>query len=403
MARLLLGWPRMKLWALVPLAAASGCLYLDRINQPPVINNISANLTSTQKGVTVSVTVQASDDDDAPADLPVVFDVVDATTGAAVSGGCDFDAPDNMGRPRFDVTFLRTGIFTVEAQTHDHFNSPSSKASIVITITDAPPAFDSGSMIVPTSARNACNLNTAGDVLTLGFKGGVGDPDQFAGGSCGRGETLAYTWRITGMPSGARPVLTLNDGNGCLAPTAQSGLALAVDDYAKQVCLWTDANLPAGTAMYSVVLEATDGTSTVQSGTADIPVAADAPPCITGTNPVAGSYVVDRTQLQTFGVDSAVDDRDVFGSTDRPITFAWSVWRESDPAWRAVPSYTLASYTLDPSSFGVGEKVRVRVEAIDSTGARATCAVAADDCIVTSCAVGAGSCHKWKTWDLELR
>jgi hypothetical protein len=74
--------------------------------------------------------------------------------------------------------------------------------------------------------------------------------------------------------------------------------------------------------------------------------------------------------------------------------------------WRQVPSWPMSDYRLDVSSFGVGEKLRVRAEALDRTGARApasVCAVDADDCAVASCASAPEACHKWKTWDLELR
>ena len=71
-----------------------------------------------------------------------------------------------------------------------------------------------------------------------------------------------------------------------------------------------------------------------------------------------------------------------------------------------MPSWNLSTYQLDVSSFGVGEKVRVRVEALDRTMtavAPAVCAVDADDCTLASCASMPDACHKWKTWDLELR
>jgi hypothetical protein len=153
--------------------------------------------------------------------------------------------------------------------------------------------------------------------------------------------------------------------------------------------------------MYTVVLDASDGSSSVTSPVADVPVSPDAPPCITGEDPAAGSYVVDRTQTQSFQVTGVFDDRDPFGSAS--LTFAWSVWRESDPSWRVVPTHPQSTYALDASTFLVGEKVRVRVEAIDRTGALASgCAIDADDCTVSSCMPG-GACHKWKTWDLELR
>ncbi|MCU1279872.1 MAG: hypothetical protein JWM53_3418, partial [bacterium] len=270
-----------------------------------------------------------------------------------------------------------------------------------------PPIFASDAKVVPTSTPDACNLNAAGDVVTLALQGIVADADAAVAApdaSCGRAETLSYVWRIAGQPSGTKPLLTLYDGKACAAPTAASGLTVRAPDAKTQVCLWTDPMIAGATAMYSVVLDVSDGTTSATSPAADVPVGADEPPCITGTNPVAGSYVVDRAQLQQFEVDGVVDDRDVFGSDG--IGYAWSVWRENDPTWRAVPSWKMSTYQLDVSSFGVGENVRVRVEAIDRTGAlasAATCGVDADDCVVMSCASSPNVCHKWKTWDLELR
>ena len=178
---------------------------------------------------------------------------------------------------------------------------------------------------------------------------------------------------------------------------------MEASDALMQVCLWTDPVLGAATAMYDVAVEVDDGTTLAAGPVANVPVGLDQPPCITGTNPVAGSYVVDRTQLQLFDVDGVADDRDLFGVG---ISFLWSVWRGSDPVWRTVPSWTLSTYQLDVSPFGVGENVRVRVEAIDRTGSLASpaiCPIDAADCVVSSCASSPNLCHKWKTWDLELR
>jgi hypothetical protein len=106
--------------------------------------------------------------------------------------------------------------------------------------------------------------------------------------------------------------------------------------------------------------------------------------------------------VQELAVTGAIDDLDPFGSS--ALSFVWSIWREQDPVWRQVPDWSLPSYQLDTSDFGVGEKVRVRVQPADRLGARASCDVDADTCTPDSCLVpSGGTCQAWMTWDLDLR
>ena len=410
MARLLLECGGMnRLWALVPLLASSGCLFLDGLNHAPSVS-IADGITTTNKGGTLTIVAEPSDPEDGALNTKVRFDV-STIDGSPLDPSCDYLAITSGNH--FDVTFFRAGTFRVTAVAEDSDHAMSSTASVMVTITDAPPVFVDQAIVQPTSTGDACHLYAGGDVVTLALAGptqgipAVGDADGGAHGvGCAPSETLRYTWRITAWPDGAQPVLTAWDGQGCLPKTSSSGTTLAVSDASQQVCLWTDANVVAATAMYSVVMDVSDGTTTVTSPVGDVPVSADEPPCITGTNPVAGSYVVDRSQPQEFDVDGALDDRDRFDTGG--ITFAWSVWSESNPTWRPVPSWDLSTYQLDLSSFGVGEKVRVRVEAMDRTGPAglvppSICSPDADDCVVASCATAPNACHKWKTWDLELR
>jgi hypothetical protein len=393
----------MKAWALSALLASSGCLFLDGVNRPPTLT-MSATITTTVKGASLALTTDARDPEDDPADVTVSFAVYDANSGALADPLCDYERTQ-LGHA-LDIRFFRSGIFRVDAVAADSHHAISGTASTMVTITDAPPVFADKSAVLPTSTPDACNLNAAGDVVTLGLSGSVTDADAAVRGgdpSCPPAERLTYTWRIVDAPTGSAPRLTSYDG-GCAAATATSGPTLAVAAPTAQVCLWTDPTLTGATALYTVVLDVSDGTTTVTSPAGEVPVSADAPPCITGTNPIAGSYIVDRSELQRFDIDGVLDDRDAFGTPG--ITFAWSVWREADPVWREVPSWPMSTYQLDVSSFGVGETVRVRAEALDRTAARAPaslCAVDADDCSVASCAAAPAVCHKWKTWNLELR
>lgn len=393
----------MKRLALVPLLAAGGCLYLGSLNEAPTVTLDPPSASITYKGSAITVRARVQDDQD---DVPTLqsrltFVVASADDPTQRLDPCDL-LISQLG-DQLTVSFFRTGVFSITATTVDRFGARSNSAGLMVTITDAPPAFANGAKPAPTSPVDSCGLYAAGDPLTIGLMGGaVTDPDAAAQNpdrrDCATRETLRYTWRVVAMPDGSRPLLTRWD-DGCAAPTAASGPALEVPDATAQVCLWPDVGAANGAALYGVALEVSDGTQTVASSTVDVPVGADAPPCITGTLPPAGTYVFDRNQTLGFDVTGVADDRDSLDTVD----FVWSVWRESDPVWRVVPAYDQRSYTFDPSSVGVGEQVRLRVEVRDRTGAPAGCDPAADDCVVTSCAAGTGACHQWKTWDFELR
>lgn len=388
-------------WALLPLVASSGCLFLDPLNHAPTVT-IRDGVTTTNKGATLSIQADAADAEDGVRGVTLTYAVSDAADGQPLVPPCDFDG--SAFGALYQVTFYRTGIFDIKVVATDS-DGASSEAHVMVTITDAKPYFSDKASIVQTSTRDACGLNAAGAQLTLQLDGDAIDPDAGArgSGSCPDGETLSYRWRVTDWPAGDAPLLTLFDGVNCAPATAASGTALDVPSAKSQVCLWTDPQLVAATGMYSVVLDVSDGTSVVTSPVGDVPVGPDQPPCITGTEPIAGSYVVDRTALQHFFVDGVADDLDRFGGDG--IHYAWSVYRAADQSWREVPSWDLSTYDLDVSSFGVGERLRVRVEVFDRTRAPApaSCLVAAADCQVASCAAAPNVCNKWKTWDLELR
>ncbi len=396
----------MRPWLLLPLVAVSGCLYLDDINHPP---SVSLEVPVTvYKGVALEIQPSLGDPDSGARSV-IDSIAISATDGQPLTS-CDYTS--SAYGDNFQVTFYRTGTFGIQVTARDPHGSATTSLVETVTVLDNLPTVPAKTMPEQTStaSQSLCGLNTAGDAITMGLVGAPpsdADAGEHADG-CSPTDQLAYAFRISDYPAGTTPVLTLYDKkNGCAPVTAASTTTLSVLDPTTQVCLWTDPMIVGSTEMYSLVFDVTDDpsdpTHTTSSTAGSISVSADQLPCITGEDPVAGSYVVDRTLLQTFTIDDAVDDRDSFGSPG--LTFAWSVWRDADPNWRDVPDWTLSSYQLDVSSFNVGEHVRVRSEAVDRTGVReppSSCPIDADDCMVTSCA-SPNSCHKWKTWDLELR
>ena len=394
---------RMKgAWALLPLLASSGCLFLDTVNHPPTMT-VRDDLRLTIMGTPLTVHVDPDDPEDGPNGVPVTFHV-DAMDGLPFDRNCDVD--EHSSGHDYTVTFYRVGTFqvTIEATDRDHLVT---REHVVLSVTNAKPMFTGMGAAKQSSELDSCGNNSAGVPITIGLDGAVQDDDAGVHapfGICTASEKLTYTWKITDFPaSGILPVLTPFNGASCADPTPASNTSLVVPDTLTHVCLKTSEMPNGGIGVYTIELDVTDdnnATKPITSIPAVISVGPDQPPCITGTEPVAGSYVVDRAQPQTFYVDGAIDDRDSFNDG---ITYAWSVYRAADGSWTDVPNWNLSTYQLDLTSFGVGEMLKVRVEALDRTQRRATCALALDDCTTASCAAGANVCHKWKTWDLELR
>jgi len=391
MARLLLKGRPVKGLALASLLAASGCLYLGRLNEPPAIR-LTSWVSETNPNQ-VSVRAIVSDDQDRPDELfKYLYFTVDSAEPDRMIHGCDYTLNQTPGSPLATVIFHRAGTFSITAETVDRYQSPSTSDHIMITVKDEAPRFDSGATIKPTTARNFCNFYTADKAITLSLDHAATD-DNFGVG-CDAPQMLTYTWRIAGMPPNS--VLTAWDGSSCAPRTSSSRSWLEVATPTTQVCLWTDPTI-SDLSMYSVVVGVSDHVNPEVSGpTVDLPVMPDGPPCITDTDPPAGRYVVDRSQIQTFTA-TAIDDRDSYGGG---LTFVWQVSPDGGTTWSTVPDWALSTYQLDVSSLGLGQEVDVRVEAFDSTG----CSVDAQNCAPKSCLFpDPAACVKRKTWALELR
>jgi hypothetical protein len=402
LARLLL--LRSRMLRVAPLVLVAGCLYIGTRNLPPTIT-LDASTTSTIKGAPVTVNAHLQDDQDGVDQLHVDIQVVDEL--GAPTDACTVESVGGGHGKRF--TFYRIGTYRVTGHVADHLGAASDAVPLSIVVTDAAPVFSRGAAIVPSTQPSSCRSYTAGEPVVLRLDGAVSDADADAEASpeCHTAETLSYSWRIVDGPTGNGARLTPFTAAGCVDPGPLSSPMLAVPDAAARVCLWTDAAVaPALKSTYLVRFVVADQTSPeIQGPMLSVDVAPDQPPCITGEAPAAGAYVVDRTQPLWLEVTGVADDRDPYGSSQ--LGFVWSIWRQSDPTWRDVPAHAEPMFELDPSGFGVGELVRLRVEAVDRTGARAStsdCDPSLDDCTVTSCAVASPQlCHKWRTWDLELR
>jgi hypothetical protein len=401
---------------LATLLTLQGCLYIGDVNRAPTASlTIKSASNTLVKGAQLELDATLNDPEDGTNLLPNWL--VESLDFTGADGRCDYHiekSDDGLGHPLALVTFFRTGNWQVTVSTRDKFGAPSNTSTVMIQVTDAPPSFSTQDLSTKNLLDAECQSYVVSKPLALFLDGDVSDPDANLNPGTGCGsqyqETLTYRWAIEGMPATSHAVIGPKPGsNGELdCPNMPpAGLTktwtASAKDYPKAACVYTDVGGDESAPdMYQIRLHVTDGTTQIDTNPFSAAVRNDLPPCLTGAAPAPGAYVIDRNEVQRFDVTGAIDDLDAFGDT---MQFQWSIWREQDPTWRIVPEWSLASYSLDPSGFGVGERVKVRVQAIDRNGPRSTsCNLDDDNCTTSSCLTGTSqTCNAWMTWELELR
>jgi hypothetical protein len=404
------------LFATLAGLSQTGCLYIGEVNRAPTASLTVESVSNTLiKGAQIQLTATLSDPEDG-SNLEPVW-AVESLDFPNADGTCDYhinNSNDSQGHPSAVVSFFRTGNWQVTVFTKDRYGARSNTSSVMIQVTDAPPVLTTMDLSIKNTPFAECQSYVVTKPLALYLDGEVQDPDANLqpGVGCGSQytETLTYRWVIEGMPATSHAVIGPKPGvKGDLdcPSTPPAGLSntwtATPHDYPTAACVYTDVGGDQSAPdLYQVRLHVSDGTTEIQSNLFDAPVQNDLPPCLTAAAPQPGAYVVDRNEVQRFDVTGAIDDLDAFGDT---LQFQWSIWREQDPTWRTVPQWSLPSYSLDASGFGVGEKIKVRVQGIDRGGVRGGCSNPDDDlCTPSSCLTGTSQlCNAWMTWDLELR
>ena len=161
---------------------SSGCLYLDDLDQPPTVSLDDVITTHRQGRHPDGARRRFSDPDDPRGELTFTARRRSPPTISSLDPNCDYVIDSRV--PRFEIAFFRTGIFRVKVTVFDPHHA-SAETNEMVTITDAPPIFSSGATIQQTSTRDACDLNTAGDVVTLALDGTVDDADAAVHHSAG--------------------------------------------------------------------------------------------------------------------------------------------------------------------------------------------------------------------------
>ncbi len=395
--------------------ALSGCLFVTAVNERPNARLV-ATQTTAKLGEVVELDAQVEDDQSGAATELVVRDAL----GSIVNDPCVVDV--QIADPAALVAHVKlrvwqVGTYTVEATPVDRHGARGSTATVQLSFANQPPALtapaSSGSLgeLREATAPTVCDGNwPAAQPIPVQLSGEVVDPDAarpppFADCATAAGP-LSYRFQILAQPTIDGTLGPANPDGSC--PSARPERRTELSTTGTLVCLYPDPSLSAVTrATYSVKLVVDDGTESNHSETLVIPVIGDAPACLDGSYPQAGSYVLPRdsaTVFQAVGVDSV--------TASPSLSYVWSIERAGETAYAiAVPATTGADggarFALDPAVLGVavGEHVFLRVEVVDPAGGAVACDPADEArCEVASCvAAPATTCPRRATWELEYR
>lgn len=355
--------------------AASGCFYIDPINQRPSLDIEQTSGDVVYRGDTVRLRAIAND----PDGHDVWFRW--RATSCNNDGVCDvapfYEASDDFATfavpmARNDEPYgpVRTILVVLEGQDElGAFARPDQR--LVIPVADRAPTLELGK-----DSRYGYVVSTKINVFAK-----VGDPDDGP-------DVVTLDWEVfTPMD---QPTYTLED------ITVEQD-STATKRFGKQF-------RPAGIGNYEIRVTARDmiGEQTVKS--LMINVGPDMPPCLRTLSPVvapAGS-VLPMTEPTLFQVHVVADDLDPYPSVSDPelgtTAFSWSV-KTNSGVRELLDGVTGNHVALDPASYHPGDIVEVRVEIADRKQTAITC----DQADATCSVISDNTCIQRQTWRVEVR
>lgn len=364
--------------AVIALAAAPGCFYLDPLNQRPSLAIDDVSGPSAPRGGVISLTANVDDPNDSPVALQwnayaCAGATADASTcdpapvATATTAGFELEAPFDTASsaPARAVLITLDGVDAAGAAAH-----PEQTAAIALT--DAPPTLALALTPRPSSY-------VVGYPIDAYAK--VGDPDDGP-------NHVTVAWSAY-SPSGVTPLTT-----SATTPLDAEHVQLAA------------AFTPGVAGQWSLQATATDplGAQTEQS--LGFEVAADQPPCLESWVPAVppGGDALPIDAATLFEVLVVDDDLDPWPPVTAPVpgatTFAWSLLPPGATARELLASATGPSVALDPASYSPGDVAELRVEIFDRAH---TAPLPCADADATCSLDGSASCNQRLTWRVEMQ
>lgn len=372
--------------------AASGCFYVDTINQRPsieILNTTPGMLMVVPRGGMVSFRAVKNDPEDLPDAIRVAWEV-NACVDAKDFTTCDqtpfFTSIED------DVTFM-VPKQRVEPDP-DNVIQPVQSLRILLTATDSHGAQAKPDQVLALAVSDAFPV-----ITQLGVSKGFG---KMGGHVIGTTvditadyfddddpiDQVVLDWKAFSPTQTMFALQDLGTMPGTTGNHRQSTVRL----------------LPPVTGDWTVNLTLTDPLQHVATDHVTITVLADAPPCLEQLSPIVpqtGEPALPVTSPTLFQVPLVADDLDRYPPPANPqlgtTRFAWSILPPTGPR-TIISGVTGNSIAFDPATYPPGSTVELRVEIFDRKNTPINCADA-----LATCSVNATTCLQRQTWRLEVQ
>ena len=356
---------------------ASGCFYVDPINQRPSADIIDTTSGTVHRGSLVSLQAETYDPEGQAVALHWrVYACTDATTPS----GCDADPYYETSAAlatftaqvfRDDNTTPTQALRVILEATDDHGAVARPSQELLLTVDDAPPTL----ALRSTSAHNYV-VGTPVDLYAT-----VGDPDDGAG-------AVTLAWTVYSPPS--QPAFTLTN-LGDVTPGDPSAVHQVL--------------FAQGPGDFDIQVVATDPLGETFPEHETVTMVPDSAPCIDSYAPAVaplGSYepLADPTLFQVLVVGDDLDPYPTqtsdmyFGQTQ----FSWSLLPPGATT-RQPLAVVGNSVALDPASYTPGDVLELRVEIQDRNHFTLPCPDSDATCEVVT---GSG-CFQRLTWKVQVQ
>jgi hypothetical protein len=381
----------------LPVVGATGCFYVDTINQRPSVQIRQEDGQVVLVDVPVTLTAQAEDPEGGAIALTWRAYACDET-GVIVN--CMFTPLNTGADTTFDVTApatytsagveLPTESLLIILEAKDERGATADpRAQLILPVIDKEPT-----IVLRQFSRYESAVNTPVELFAL-----VEDDDDAPA-------DVEVTWTLIESPVGSTIAL---------APADPEIVDIPDEPSQRQHGKVFSANTP-GRYTYRVTAADPRGrdclaqdppeTCNIGEETINIEVGEDRAPCIAQTTPAASpaGASIPVTEATLFRVPFVSDDLDGFPIVPNdPIagapTFAWSLKAPGQPSYVTQAGVTGNNIAFDPASYALGDVVDIRVEIKDRKLTAVNCP--AGDLFCST--ISSPTCVQRVTWRVEVR